>query len=190
VERSATYNAEVLALYRELNDRRGVAQALSDVGWAAVFLSDYARGIPLLEESLTLERQLEDTLGVAWATLALGTARLLNGEAEAAARLLHESLTLYRPTNNKWYIAGCLEGLASVASAQHQPKRAAQLLGAHDRLVEEMGAKIPVFWERSIRQPLLAQLNTVLDEATYHAEWTKGHTLTLEQAIALALMEV
>jgi len=190
VERSATYNAEVLALYRALNDRHGVAQALSDVGWAAVFLSDYARGIPLLEESLMLERQFQDTLGVAWATLALGTARLLNGEAEAAATLLHESLTLYRPTANKWYIAGCLEGLASVASAQHQPERAAQLLGAHDRLVEEMGAKIPVFWERAIRQPLLAQLNAAMDDANYQAEWTKGRVLTMEQAIALALIEV
>ncbi|MBI5565384.1 MAG: tetratricopeptide repeat protein, partial [Chloroflexi bacterium] len=187
VERSATYNAEVLTLYRELNDRRGVAQALSDVGWAAVFLNDYARGIPLLEESLTLERQFQDTLGVAWGTLALGTARMLNGNIEAAATLLHESLTLYRPTENKWYIAGCLEGLASVASAQQQPERAARLLGAHDRLVDEMGAKIPVFWERSIRQPLLAQLNAQIEAQMFEAAMQAGRRLTLNQAIELAL---
>lgn len=190
VNRSAEYNAEVLTLYRELNDRRGVAQALSDVGWAAVFLSDYARGIPLLEESLQLERQFQDVLGIAWATLALGTARLLNGEIDAAEALLRESLTLYRATDNKWYIAGCLEGLASVASAQHQPERAAWLLGAHDRLVDEMGAKIPVFWERAIRQPLIAQLSARLTSAALAAAIEAGRTATLNEAIDLALTEV
>jgi hypothetical protein len=101
--------------------------------------------------------------------------------------LLHESLTLYRPTDNKWYIAGCLEGLASVASAQHQPERAVRLLGAHDRLVEEMGAKIPVFWERSIRQPLLTQIHAGLDEAAFDAACDLGRRMSLDEAIQLAL---
>ena len=49
---SAVFSEEVLRLNRELNDEWGVAQALSDVGWNAVFLGEYARGTPLLEESL------------------------------------------------------------------------------------------------------------------------------------------
>jgi non-specific serine/threonine protein kinase len=176
-------------LYRELEDQWGTAQALSDVGWAAVFLNDYADGIPLLEESLALQRNLKDTMGIAWSMLALGTARLLNNDTDAAAQLLAESLTLYRQSNNKWYIAGCLEGLASVASARHEPERAARLLGAHDQLVDEMGAKIPVFWERAIRQPLLADLHSQLDEAAFNSAWAVGRKMTMEQAIEDALKE-
>jgi non-specific serine/threonine protein kinase len=187
VERSAAYNEEALTLYRELGDRWGIAQALSDVGWSAVFLSNYARGIPLLEESLALERNLEDAMGIAWSALALGTARLLNHDTDAAARLLTESLAVYRQLDNKWYIAGCLEGLASVASARHEPERAARLLGAHDQLVEEMGAKIPVFWERAIRRPLLADLHSHLDDAAFDAAWAEGRAMTLAQTIAYAL---
>ena len=137
-----------------------------------------------------LQRTLQDTFGIAWSTLALGVARFLQNENDAAAALMAESLRLFGAMHNQWYIAGCLEVVAGIASAQSNFQRAAQLLGAHDRLVEVMGAKIPVFWERSIRQPLLAQLNAAIDEAAFKAEWSNGHALTLEQAIELALTEV
>ncbi len=187
---SMTFNEEVLQLNRELNDQWGVAQALSDVGWSAVFVGDYARGTPLLEESLALQRTLQDTFGIAWSALALGVARFLQNENDPAAALMAESLRLFGAMHNQWYIAGCLEVIAGIAGAQGNFQRAAQLLGAHDRLVDVMGAKIPVFWERSIRQPLLAQVNAAMDEATFKAEWDKGHVLTLEQSIELALLEV
>jgi hypothetical protein len=74
--------------------------------------------------------------------LALGMGKLLLGEVDHAAQLLAESLALFRPMDNKWYIADCLEGLASVANLRQQPERAVRLLGAHDRLVEVMGVKI------------------------------------------------
>jgi non-specific serine/threonine protein kinase len=98
-----------------------------------------------------------------------------------------ESLQLFGALHNQWFIAGCLEIIAAIAGARGQPQRAAQLLGAHDRLVEAMGAKIPVFWERSIRQPLLAQLSAIIDEETFKVEWSKGHALTLEQTVEHAL---
>jgi predicted ATPase len=183
----AAYNEEVLRLSRELNDQWSVAQALSDVGWSAVFLGDMARGIPLLEESLALQRKLQDTFGLAWSALALGVARFLQGQIDPSAALMSESLRLFGAMHNQWYIAGCLEIIAAIAGARGQHQRAAQLLGAHDRLVEAMGARIPVFWERTIRQPLLAQLNAVIDEATFKAAWEAGHTLSLTAAIDDAL---
>jgi tetratricopeptide (TPR) repeat protein len=187
VARSMLYSEEVLALYRELNDQRDIALALSDVGWGAVFLSDYARGTPLLEESLALQRKLQDTFGIALSALALGVARFLQGDLEPATRLMQESLRLFGPMHNQWYIAGCLEVFAGIAGACHQPQRAAQLLGAHDRLVEVMGAKIPVFWERAIRQPLLTKIHAELDEAAFDAACSIGQKMTLDEAMHYAL---
>lgn len=187
---SVAFNEEVLQISRELNDDWGIAQALSDVGWSAVFLGDYARGTPLLEEGLELQRERQDTFGIAWTALALGVARFLQNQIDPAAALMAESLRLFGALQNQWYIAGCLEVTAGIAGARHQPQRAARLLGAHDRLVEVMGAKIPVFWDRSIRQPLLTQLNTMSSDTMFQAEWSAGHALTLEQAIELALRDV
>lgn len=190
VARSMAYHDEVLALYRELNDQRGSAQALSDVGWGAVFLSDYARGTPLLEESLALQRKLQDTFGIAWSALALGVARFLQGDLEPATQLMQESLRLFGPMHNQWYISGCLEVFAGIAGVRHQPQRAAQLLGAHDHLVAAMGAAIPVFWERAIRQPLLTKIHAELDEAAFDAACDIGQQMTLDEAIEYALGEV
>jgi predicted ATPase len=186
---SVAFNEEVLQISRELNDEWGVAQALSDVGWSAVFMGEYARGTPLLEESLALQRKHQDTFGIAWSALALGVARFLQCEIDQSAALMAESVRLFGALQNQWYVAGCLEVFAGIAGARQQPQRAAQLLGAHDRLVEVMGAKIPVFWDRTIRQPLLAQLNTMIDDATFKTEWNAGHALSFEQAIDFAVQE-
>jgi hypothetical protein len=121
--------------------------------------------------------------------LALGVARFLQHEIDPAAALMAESLRLFGAMHNQWFISGCLEVIAGIAGARGQPQRAAQLLGAHDRLVEAMGAKIPVFWERAIRQPLLIQLNAAIDEATFQVEQTAGRNLSIAEAIEYALSE-
>jgi len=100
-----------------------------------------------------------------------------------------ESLRLFDAMHNQWFIAGCLEVIAGIAGARGQPQRAARLLGAHDRLVEAMGAKIPVFWERAIRRPLLTQLNAAMDETTFQAEQAAGRKISLDEAIEYALSE-
>jgi predicted ATPase/DNA-binding XRE family transcriptional regulator len=54
-----------LALYRQLGDKRGMAQSLKCLGFACVHQGDVAHGRKLIEESLALARELDDSLIVA-----------------------------------------------------------------------------------------------------------------------------
>lgn len=187
LERAQPYTAENLALCRERGDKWGIAEALTDLGWNAALLGDYARGIPLLEESLALERELENIYGIAFALFALGISRLLFGEANEAAKLLQESLTLFHHMEHKWFIGGCLDGLAGVASARHQPMPATRLWGASDQLLESIGGSTPTFWTHYVEEPILASIRSQLDEAAFEAAYAEGRAMAMEQAIQYAL---
>ena len=186
-ERAAAYSAESLALSREIGDKWGLAQSLASSGWYAVFRSDYTAAILLLEESLTLERELEDVYGIAHSAYILGFARLFHGGADEAARLFRDSLTVSHQLNDKWFISGCLTGLAGVASALHEPVRAARLWGVSNNLDETIGAVNPPFWARFIVGPILATIHAQLDETAFEAAYAEGRAMTMEQAIEYAL---
>jgi len=186
-DRATELFGESLALSREIGDKWGLAQSLVDSGWAAVFRSDYTAAISLLEESLTLERELEDVYGIAHSAYILGFARLFHGEADEAARLFRGSLTVSHQLNDKWFISGCLTGLAGVASALREPVRAARLWGVSNNLDETVGAVNPPYWGRFIVGPILASIRSQLDEAAFAAAYAEGRALTMEQAIEYAL---
>ena len=56
-----------LAIWRELDDKRGIAEALNRLGETTRDLGDRARGKGLIAESLVLFRELSDKRGIAHA---------------------------------------------------------------------------------------------------------------------------
>jgi tetratricopeptide (TPR) repeat protein len=76
-----------LAIVRELWDKRGIADALNNLGFVAERQGHYARAHSLLEESLAISRELADKLGTAHDLE--GLARLASAEEQPdrAARL-------------------------------------------------------------------------------------------------------
>src|SRR5205085_1504184 len=63
---------EALRLFRELDDARGVAPCLAQLGWLATTRDDHERAVSVSQESLTLARDLGDkrTASVALSNLA------------------------------------------------------------------------------------------------------------------------
>jgi DNA-binding CsgD family transcriptional regulator len=87
------YANEALALYRDIDNRRGVAYALQLLGIFATFI-DYATARRHLEESLELARTLDDSL-LLWSDLFwLGYGCVLNDDFADARTYLEESLTV------------------------------------------------------------------------------------------------
>jgi tetratricopeptide (TPR) repeat protein len=64
-EQAKRFSAESLALFRTLDDKRGIANTLSNLGAMATEHSDYAEAKPLLAESLALRREIGDKWGIA-----------------------------------------------------------------------------------------------------------------------------
>jgi predicted ATPase/transcriptional regulator with XRE-family HTH domain len=108
---------EALALYRALEDERGVARALFGQGELAFVAGDPAHAVACREEALALSRRVGDRWGVAMALYNLGgTGAILQGNMAGAELLLRESKELFEAQGDRWGVAAALVQLAVVAA--------------------------------------------------------------------------
>ena len=103
---------ESLALFRKLEDRRGIALSLDRLGMASWRRGDFPAARVLLEEDLPLFKEIGDKDRVAWSLFTLGLLNNKQGEYSRADTLFEESLTLFRALGNKRGIAASLTQLA------------------------------------------------------------------------------
>jgi tetratricopeptide (TPR) repeat protein len=85
-----------LALCRALEDRWGMARALSRLGATAWYLADYEKAYKWFQESLAISRALGDRRGIIGSLNGAGICAQNLGELERAERLARESLILAR----------------------------------------------------------------------------------------------
>jgi hypothetical protein len=55
---------EGLAIFKEIGDRRGIAEALGDLGLVAVYQAEYEEAKQLLQKCLDIVRELGDQQGI------------------------------------------------------------------------------------------------------------------------------
>jgi len=90
---------ESLALYRKLQDARGMASVLERLGWIATWQDNAPLAITLLEESVALSRSAGDKVRLAYTLIALAFTILTHADHSDAPRvrsLFEESLALCR----------------------------------------------------------------------------------------------
>ena len=137
---------ESLALYRSLDDRRGVASALQTLGSIARERGRYARAVALHEESLALQRELGDAEGIARSLDGLGFVAWLQQEYERAGALCAEALAVYRGLEDVEGVAWSLVNLGAVAQHRGDHERAGELLDESLALSRRAGYKEGVAW--------------------------------------------
>jgi hypothetical protein len=112
-----------------------------------------------------------------------------HGELASAHALHVESLTLRRQAGDKLGIVISLERLAALAALLGSPLRAARIWGVAERLRAEIGSALEPK-DRSHQDQRVAAARAALgDDAAFDDAWRDGRSLTLEQAIDLALEE-
>jgi predicted ATPase len=176
---------EALVFSRETGDRQSAAVSLLLLGVVAREQGDPVRGKLLLEESLTMERDAQlATWVVAHAQHNLGLALDdLDDPAEAAA-LLIECLNWAVAEEQKRLIAFGLESFASLAAKVRRPVDALRLIGAVERLREEIGCPVPpVLGPRYARTLALAR-QQLSPEAADRAI-AEGRRMTWQEASLL-----
>jgi predicted ATPase/DNA-binding CsgD family transcriptional regulator len=138
-------------------------------------------------EGARLSRQAGDLFTLDIWLMNMGLAALIAGDLESAAPLLEEGLRIARRIDDRllqWQLIAAL-GCRVVPS---DPRRAAQLLGASERLRAEAGAVVS-----PILAPLQARavesLRSTLGARTLDAELLSGRHLARSAALALALDE-
>jgi predicted ATPase/DNA-binding CsgD family transcriptional regulator len=128
LERAEALTGESLALYRELGETAGVADALLLLAAVARNRSQYALARSQLEEAKALFQHVGDTWKRGQCLTDLARIAIVQGEYDRARALLEENLAFYRALGDQLYIAWVLYHLAHVLfESQSDLTRAAAL---------------------------------------------------------------
>ncbi len=178
---------EGLAIRRELGDRSGIASALNNLGNVAVNQGDYPGAMALYEESLAICRELGNQFGIAASLENLGNVALDQGDYSAARALLEECLAIRRELGDRSGIPSSLEGLAAVVASLRDSLRAARIWGATERSRAEIGKPLTPSERSRYDRWVVAARSASGDGTAFDSARQEGRSLTLDQAIDLAL---
>jgi hypothetical protein len=159
-----------LEAYEQLDLRINALDVHHLIAWAAIETGDpnTARCHSTLAHELAVE--MSSRLFVARARSLLGVCDLLVGSTDTGVRLLRRALNdVVRDEDLGWtpWLLGHLIG-EIVAAGRWQ--EAARLLGAHDHIVERVGARLPATTDRRMRR-LREQVSAALGES----DWVRLH---------------
>jgi len=183
----ATTTAEctqALAAFTELGDAEGAAGAELNLGVAAMYQGDHEAAAAALARSGELAEQVGFREGVAWALHERGLLAVRRGGPGAAA-LLHEALDIHRDLGDRWRVASVLDDLAAAALTGQPPDaaRAAQLLGAAQRIREAIGTAVAPC-ERADHARTEASARAALGEAAFARLVRAGAARPLDDVLA------
>jgi predicted ATPase/class 3 adenylate cyclase len=177
---------EALAICRQFGYKRGVQNGLSHLGDYAFKEGDYASAMQLFEESLALNREMQRENGIASALHGLGAVHHALGDDVKARACYVESLALFRKLKDRGAAAYVLSFFADfMLAAEHAPAAAA-LQGFMMAVLTELGYPLDVD-DLAQYNATAEALRSTMGEAAYQKAFGEGGTLTLEQAIELAL---
>ena len=185
--KATAFFQETLALVRELKDRRDEASVLNSLGEVARGQRANEQAAAFYYESLALHREVDNRGGVALALLNLGLVALGQNDRPQARSLFRESLALGQIVNDRGESLWNVWGLARLALAEGHTRRAARLFAAAAPLMETLAyGSDPVDHDDHERDVALARGR--LGEETFAAAWTEGRAMSLEEAVAYALV--
>jgi len=127
-EQAEAHCREVLALFQEQGDRRGIAACLCVLGYIALQHNHYLEGCALAEQGLALARQIHDAGSIAFCLNLLTNIAINQGDYARANMLGEECIALCRAENDLWGLAVALWLLAQAVLNQGEAARARALL--------------------------------------------------------------
>jgi predicted ATPase/DNA-binding CsgD family transcriptional regulator/DNA-binding XRE family transcriptional regulator len=175
-----------LALAREIGDRQGSATALTVRSYVARSLGDNKAAEAAAREALSLHESYGDRRGAAQALWALGMAITAEGRYGEASGHYKRALAVFSDVGDRFWCCICLTGLAEIALARGHPRDAVCLLAANSAMMAAIGGAL---WP-SIKphiQRTLEQACARLGEPAFQRTWARGESLSVEQAVALAM---
>ncbi len=186
---AATLFEDNVDLCRKLNDEWHLGFALCNLQFVARDQGDYERAAALNIEGLALLRKAGDKHHTAWAVRNLGIVALRMGDHKQAAAFCRESLTLSREIGGIWQVEQGLMGIAGAAALRRQYEQAARLFAAAEALRTFLGRHRSIA-DQADFDKRVASTRAGLEDTAFAAAWTRGTTMTLEEAVEAALAPI
>ncbi len=177
---------ESLAIRRELGDRWGTAASLMNMAMVDREIGDLAAARELYEASEAIYRELDDQRSTARASRQVAIVMCDQGDYEGAEPLLERSLASFLKLGDRTNICDALYGLAYAFSLP-DPRRAAILWGAGERLREEQGVQPPLMYRSREEREVAAARAALDDDTAFDLAWQQGREMNFEQAVRYAL---
>ncbi len=134
---------EALALFRELEDEEGIASALTNLGFIAVFAyRELDTVAPLLDEATSLRPKIEDRRTVAMMLVLSGLLAGSQGDLQRAEADHEEALELFRETGDLLGVCMCTSNLGLTALARADYERARALLEENLHITRELDHRV------------------------------------------------
>jgi len=111
------------------------------------------------------------------------------GHLDEALHIYRETIVAYQDYGHRGAIAHQLECFAYISIAQEQGERAVKLLSAANALRERVNSRRTP-QEQMEYEKSIADLQIGLEEGKFKECWAEGQTMTIEQAVELALRMV
>jgi predicted ATPase/DNA-binding CsgD family transcriptional regulator len=166
---------KALALYRDLDDQRGIAAALQRLGSIAREQGRYADAADLHEQSLALWRRLGDEAGVAASLDYLGFASWLSGEPVRGGELSGEALAIFRARGEPQETASAMVNVAAAAHYAGDDGRAVEQLDEALELSVDSGYQEGIAWTLHERAIVAAQAHDLARAAELFSESLRLH---------------
>jgi predicted ATPase/DNA-binding CsgD family transcriptional regulator len=141
-----------------------------------------------LDRGMHLSRELGDIYGLSWFTFNLGYLQLLNGDTKGAEGILKEGLQLWSEIRDRQGIGLALEWLAWISAQAGFWTVSVRLLGAAEYLRASFGGTVLPLWQ-PLRENALSTCKAYMDERKFSMFWKQGVSLSLPNAIHLALSD-
>lgn len=186
---------ETLGIGRDLVNKRARQEALIGLATIARHQNQYVQAEVYLAESLTYADQRNDQLGRTLIRYTLAYVALLQGKYGAAAVSYQACIVEWQQLAKPLWIASALRGFAMLATVNAQPARTLRLSGAEAALRQihspPRGFYADLDWspaeEQQWAQSVLAARQQLAAARAAHC-WAAGQAMTLDEAVAYALM--
>lgn len=185
-ETAIQYHLPNIELLRELENPFELAITLTNLGVALLEIGEYVAARQAFEECREIHQSLGYQRGVATAIHNLGETAYKMGEYGNARENLSESLRIRQHLGLPRGYPYSFELLAQVNEKEGRYEQAVQLLAVAETLRIRIGAPL----EQVAQKHVTAALDSAraqLGDVAFELSWSKGVTMTTEQAITLAL---
>jgi tetratricopeptide (TPR) repeat protein len=170
-------------LLLELGQHR-TRETVNDAGY--IDNGDLAQARHQFQRALQIWREIGERWAMTNTLHNLANVAREEGDIHEAQRLYHESIIGWQAMNDNWGIAYWLEDTAVFRLRQGEPAQALQLMSVAEDLRESIGAPRPPSHLEKLNE-LLAPAFASLTEAEQKESAAAGRTLSLDQAISMAI---